>query len=849
MKLRKNIKAFTLVELIVTIAVLGVLVLLAVPRLLSYTEQTQLTRIQHDTRIMENKMAEILNKDNNYNEWDDNEKDLGALILRNQLFEKEGLATRVDKSHLTKGVNLVQSDSELGVGGSLIDLGDDETTGYKIIPEEFKTAINTRLEGTFYSNENGKVYYEPNKPFPSIRQEQELACVPAEDLDYEFSVINGKGTITGYNGTLTHLYIPSAFLIDGKCIPVQVIGAGAFSNLGTLVRIYIPQSVERIEERAFEGNKLTQVEIPHSVNYIGENAFYNNNLSSETIVIKNESSNMTIVHGAFSGQPSGEVSPVYTPVTDKDLGIVFDRSTGKIVASTGNSVSISGSTSGSKADNTSVSRNSYESYVRIPRTIVVENVVHEVKEVAQGAYQGQGIIFVEFPDTLERIEDYAFAGNQLINVTIPSNVGHVGNYAFAYNEVNGERTMDFVEIEDQGRFEDDIDNLGNITSDGVKKDKIGNANLLDHIFITSFANFEIPEEYNPGVPTMFKLFVNGGSYLTTESTISFDYNYDGEVLNEEWSLNGEILNGKPQNKFPIGKYKVGLRITDKNEIMSHWTYITFVVNKYNEFQMNNPGSAQINDGYSLGDSLLFNYTNSNNLNWEVEKSGTYKIDVLGAGAGGRGARVQGEVELVKGQMMNFKIHQQSNGGGSGGAGVKDTFGFTGAKGGNGSGGTLIKLNAQLILAAGGAGGSGASYLVAYPGTGSGGRGGHGGSETACKGIKGTDSIGRTGPNGQYTNDIFGRGGDGGASCSVGGVGGKVSSSNQPLGLKGINGTTLYDGGGGGSAGGGNRYWVGGPGGGGAGGKSFINEDLIINPIVTPGHNSGHGRVIITYMGE
>lgn len=133
MKLRKNIKAFTLVELIVTIAVLGVLVLLAVPRLLSYTEQTELTRIQHDTRIMENKMAEVLNQDNNYNEWDDNEKDLGTLILRNQLFEKEGLATRVDKSHLMKKSTVAKtedsrSSDELGVGGSSILLAADDTT-------------------------------------------------------------------------------------------------------------------------------------------------------------------------------------------------------------------------------------------------------------------------------------------------------------------------------------------------------------------------------------------------------------------------------------------------------------------------------------------------------------------------------------------------------------------------------------------------------------------------------------------------------------------------------------------------------------------------------------------------
>lgn len=842
MRLRNNIKAFTLVELIVTIAVLGVLVLLAAPRLLSYTEQAELTRIQHDTRVMENKMSEVLNQDNNYNEWDDNEKDLGTLILRNQLFEKEGLATRVDKSHLARRVNLAQSDSdsELGVGGSLIDLEDGETTGYKIIPEEFKTTIGTRLEGTFYSNKNGKVYYEPNKPLRSIRQEQALACVTAEDLNYEFSVIDGKGTITGYSGTLTHLYIPAAFLIDDKCVPVQVIGAGAFSNLGALVRVYIPQSVERIEERAFEGNKLTQVEIPHSVNHIGENAFQNNNLSSETIVIKNESSNMIIGYGAFSGQPSGEASPTYSPVTDKDLGIVFDRSTGSIVASSGRLGNRSGSTSGSgnssNTDSAAVSKNSYESYVRIPSTIVIENVVHEVKEIAQGAYQGQGIIFVEFPDTLERIEDYAFAGNQLINVTIPSNVGHVGNYAFAYNEINGERTMDFVEVEEQRRFEDDIDNLGNIAPDGVKRDKIGNANLLDHIFITSSANFEIPEEYNPGMPTMFKLFVTGGSYLTTESTILFDYNYDGEVLNEEWSLNGEMLNGKPQTKFAMGSHKVGLRITDENETMSHWTYITFVVNEYNEFQMNNPGSTIINDvSYDVGDSLLFNYTNSDNLNWEVDRTGVYMVEAYGAGSYelSKGAKVGGAIELTKGDIVNFKIHSKGNGGG---AGVSE---FTVHASRSGSGGTIIKLNDDMIIAAGGAGGNGgigkATGTKAYPGiAGRGGDGSH------------TD-VRISGANGGYSSKYGRNGGSGGSGGTDSSPAGKAGSGYR-VGISGSNSPTIYDGAGGGSSGESSSRYVGGAGGGGAGGISFIHDSLE-NLVGISGQNPDNGKVIITLIKE
>lgn len=840
MRLRNNIKAFTLVELIVTIAVLGVLVLLAAPRLLSYTEQAELTRIQHDTRVMENKMSEVLNQDNNYNEWDDNEKDLGALILRNQLFEKEGLATRVDKSHLARGVNLAQSDSdsELGVGGSLIDLEDGETTGYKIIPEEFKTTIGTRLEGTFYSNENGKVYYEPNKPLTSIRQKQELACVSAEDLDYEFSVINGKGTITGYNGTLTHLYIPSAFLIDDECVPVQVIGAGAFSNLGMLVRVYIPQSVERIEERAFEGNKLTQVEIPHSVNYVGENAFYNNNLSSETIVIKNESSNMTIVHGAFSGQPSGEANPTYSPVTDEDLGIVFNKSTGTIVASRAYSSgqSYSGGHTGGRT-------------VRIPSTIVVDGEVHEVKEIAKGAYQGQGIIYVEFPDTLERIEDYAFAGNQLIGVEIPRSVGHVGNYAFAFNEVNGERTMGYVEISEEGDYVNDINNVGNIAPNGVETFKVGQANLLEHIFITSSDKFEIPEEYNPGFTAPFDVIIENDGYITDKTELTFSHNYEDEVLEEQWELNGKILPNKPSGTFLSGNYTLKLKLMLNDGKWTNYDSISFTVNEYVEFMMNARGSTVLNDvEYEEGDSLLFNYTNSSNLNWEVPTDGLYNIDMMGASGGngstgnvpshysigynlpkgGNGARIEGSIALSKGDIVNLKIYSKANGGGKGNYTSNNKSHHESGK--DGGAGTIIKVNNKTIAISGGGGGVGGRIPATFYGKriGSGGAGGHGGhiGHNGKTGELGYDGI--NSPRGHYRA--------GGGAPSKGGEG---SVYNR----KGENGTTKYDGGGGGGINGGYNGA-----GGGAGGSSFLHDDLV-NPVVTDGYNSGDGKVIITYIGK
>ncbi|NBK97281.1 MAG: hypothetical protein EOM50_04585 [Erysipelotrichia bacterium] len=57
------------------------------------------------------------------------------MVQDKELFENEGIATEIDSTDGT----------------------------YKVIPEEYKAKINTKLEGTFYANSGGKVYYEHSK--------------------------------------------------------------------------------------------------------------------------------------------------------------------------------------------------------------------------------------------------------------------------------------------------------------------------------------------------------------------------------------------------------------------------------------------------------------------------------------------------------------------------------------------------------------------------------------------------------------------------------------------------------------------------------------------------------------
>ena len=126
-------KAFTLIEVLVVVAVIGILSLLAIPRFIGQTQKADLVRIQHDVKAMEKEIgAKLINKDNEFNEWESNSKYLNQLVQDKELFERQGIAEEVDSTDGT----------------------------YKVIPKEYKDKINTKLKGTFYANSGGKVYYE-----------------------------------------------------------------------------------------------------------------------------------------------------------------------------------------------------------------------------------------------------------------------------------------------------------------------------------------------------------------------------------------------------------------------------------------------------------------------------------------------------------------------------------------------------------------------------------------------------------------------------------------------------------------------------------------------------------------
>lgn len=504
-------RGFTIIEMIVVIAVLAILVLLGAPRLLGYTQKAELTRIQHDTKVMENEMGVLmLENEVDIGDWENNNKDFNQLIAEDKLFEKEGVAERVSARHLTRdGVlnlskyfrelssnNSASLDEGLGIGGESYpvnelpeDFSVDKT--YKVIPEEYSDKIRTRLKGTFYVNSDGKVYYEHGKPIPGEDKDKALTC-PEALPDYVFE--HETGTIVEWRGTEQYLTIPSHFLVDGECWPVRIIGVGAFMR-GNFRRVVIPDTVVRIERDAFKDATIDEIVIPHSVQHIADGAFSGGGIDKVEVIGE---------PGRFEPGVFVGTEPTFRRPTPQDLGIVIHPESGTIVSSTRTSSPNRNNANNSQSGNTGAVGGT----LIIPEQVQVPGRAEPVRieKIHKGAFQGEGLIEVYMPYTLRRIEAYAFAGNQLDWVEIPESVEYIGEYAFAFNQHihssnNRVRpTIKSIKIKDIERIHnvklgDIVDGSGNLVNplDGVE--------MKEYIWVTDADNFQFENIDGPGAPS------------------------------------------------------------------------------------------------------------------------------------------------------------------------------------------------------------------------------------------------------------------------------------------------------------------------------------------------------------
>lgn len=157
-----------------------------------------------------------------------------------------------------------------------------------------------------YANERGHKFETLDKLFVyNIKQDQTL-------------------DIFDYKGTFKHVVIPSK--IEGKKVTSISnstsfgITLGAFSAKGILT-VYIPDTVQTIDNFAFMGNYLTKVVIPKSVKRVGNSAFSGNPLLNE-VVIENHSMQFgSNVFALGNINPANIIIYGHDPSTAKDYAL------------------------------------------------------------------------------------------------------------------------------------------------------------------------------------------------------------------------------------------------------------------------------------------------------------------------------------------------------------------------------------------------------------------------------------------------------------------------------------------------------------------------------------------------
>jgi len=364
--------------------------------------------------------------------------------------------------------------------------------------------------------------------------------------------------------------------------------------------------------------------------------------------------------------------------------------------------------------------------------------------------------------------------------------------------------------------------------------------------------------------TVPSLFLRGDSnYTHNLNTAWVDPGYDAnDTLDGNLTASVSILGTVDVNT--TGTYTLNYSVSDTagNQMddnrtvnvhpMGPWTFTNAGATG-----QHGPTQAQINTSYA-GTNLedLLTISTQGIQEWNVPVTGTYKIEIYGAQggdngwfSGGLGAKMSGEFSLQTGSILSVVVGQKG--------------GDSGTYSSGGGGGSFCWVESLLISAGGGGGGgrpiSGVNRqhgtesidgndgieeysIIDFPagsggdsGLGGGyGEGGHG--DPVASGGAGWLGNGTGNYPGQ-SKWIF-HGGSGNHHGGFGGGGG-VGNSNGGSGA----------GGGGGYSGGGGSGWSGGspnsnaPGGGGGSYNSGTNQDN------QGGVNEGHGKVIITYIGN
>lgn len=332
-------RGFTLLELLVTISILAILVLLAIPRFSGMIEEARTARITNDIKVVEGKVGEHLIL-KSLDDWE-GPLDLSGIEI---LYNKKG--------KINESTNI----SQPGI--------------YRSVPKEILKNAGTSLKGNFYSNKDGLVYYSEelasggnftneeiselvnNNNFIPVANSIELAQINGSSKDEDGNPIYeeltwGAGTPweTKKTGTLASKYIQVAD-IDLQGLDWQPIGNGATPFSGvfnggkfTISNLTISESnsnnylglFARIEssvsEVEFSNIILDSANIAGSGYYSGVLAAFVNSESDGEINIENVNiisavnSSSSSYAGGLIGLNVGNIKGIKNTNVDLDAGM------------------------------------------------------------------------------------------------------------------------------------------------------------------------------------------------------------------------------------------------------------------------------------------------------------------------------------------------------------------------------------------------------------------------------------------------------------------------------------------------------------------------------------------------
>lgn len=246
-------KGFTIIELIVVIAILGILVLLAAPKFLGYTEKAKVVQIQSDIKGLETAINSKL--------LEDPELLKGEPPVSNDTIK--GYQSKSTLYHISKDSSVVSNQD--GLGGVF----------YKVNPELMnKVGFKSNLKGEFYYSENdGKVYFNRDKSSgsePSVPEEPKPIdpdpSIPyAKPSDFKWIEDTGGYNVTSkpskgyysYTGTSESVKIPHSIGTD----PITSYYRMFYGSPLTTLKVVSNNSNVTSMKAMFENSQITSLDI------------------------------------------------------------------------------------------------------------------------------------------------------------------------------------------------------------------------------------------------------------------------------------------------------------------------------------------------------------------------------------------------------------------------------------------------------------------------------------------------------------------------------------------------------------------------------------------------------------